>query len=46
MKYKWRLIIGGIIALACLAAICAGADGAIKGSLGAIIGYLFGSAPK
>ena len=46
MKYKWRLIIGGIIAMACLVAICAGYDGAIKGTLGVIVGYLFGTAPK
>jgi len=46
MKYKWKLIIGGIITLALLAGIMAGYDGALKTSLGAIIGYLFGTAPK
>ena len=46
MKYKWRLIIGGIIAIGLLIAIYMGGDGGLKTSLGAIIGYLFGTAPK
>lgn len=46
MRYQWRLVTGAIIALACLLAVCLGYDGAIKGTLGVIIGYLFGSAPK
>ena len=46
MKYRWRLVIGGIIALGLLAAIFMGGDGGLRTSLGAIIGYLFGTAPK
>jgi len=46
VKYKWRLIIGGIIALALIAGIIIGYDGALKITLGSIIGYLFGTAPK
>jgi len=44
MRFKWRLVIGAIIALCLLAGIMAGFDGALKTSLGAIIGYLFGQA--
>jgi len=46
MKYKWRLVIGGIICLALIAGIIVGYDGALKVTLGSIIGYLFGTAPK
>jgi len=46
LKYKWRLIVGGILALALIAGIIIGYDGALKTTLGAIIGYLFGTAPK
>ena len=46
MRYKYRLIIGGAIALAMIAGIIAGFDGAFKTTLGVIIGYLFGAAPK
>jgi len=46
MKYKWRLVIGAVLALALIAGIIIGYDGALKTSLGAIIGYLFGTAPK
>jgi len=46
MKYKWRLIIGGIIALSLLGCIMAGGDGGLKATLGAIVGYLFGAAPR
>ena len=46
MKYKWRLVIGGVITLALLAGIMTGFDGALKTSIGVIIGYLFGTAPK
>ncbi|MBA7672894.1 hypothetical protein ES703_81081 [subsurface metagenome] len=46
MKYKYRLIIGGIIAMALIGGIVIGFDGALKTTLGVIIGYLFGIAPK
>ena len=46
MRYKWRLVIGGIIAMALIIGVCIGFDGSLKAALGAIIGYLFGSAPK
>ena len=46
MKYKWRLAIGGVIALALIVGIIIGYDGALKITLGSIIGYLFGAAPK
>ncbi|GAH94965.1 unnamed protein product [marine sediment metagenome] len=46
MRYKYRLIIGGIIALALIGGIVVGYDGALKTTLGVIIGYLFGTAPK
>lgn len=44
MRYKWRLVIGSIIALALIGGIIAGTDGALKTALAAIIGYLFGQA--
>ena len=46
MRYKYRLIIGGIISLALIAGIIIGYDGALKTTLGVIIGYLFGTASK
>ena len=46
MRYKWRLAIGGVISLALIAGIIVGYDGALKVTLGSIIGYLFGAAPK
>jgi len=46
MKYKYRLIVGGILALALIAGIAIGYDGSLKVTLGTIIGYLFGTAPK
>lgn len=46
MRYKWRLAIGGIVSLALIAGIIIGYDGALKTTLGVIVGYLFGTAPK
>jgi len=46
MKYQWRLAAGGIICLALIAGIIIGYDGSLKVTLGSIIGYLFGTAPK
>lgn len=44
MRAKYRLIIGGIIALALIGGIIAGTDGRLKTALAAVIGYLFGQA--
>jgi len=46
MRYKWRLAIGGTIALGLIAGIIIGYDGALKVTLGTLIGYLFGTASK
>jgi len=43
---KLRYIIGGTICIAILIGIIIGGDGALKASLGTIIGYLFGQATK
>lgn len=43
-KAKLTYIIGAVLALACIGAICLGHDGEIKAVLGTIVGYLFGKA--
>jgi len=47
MKHiKLRYIIGGAVCIAILVAIIIGGDGALKATLGTIIGFLFGQATK
>jgi len=47
MKHvKTRYIVGGMICIGILVGIIIGGDGALKATLGTIIGYLFGQATK